>query len=37
MIGIRLCDVTKEYVKMALTVTGSVAVGYVLFRILSSF
>jgi len=36
MVKIRLCDATKEYAKMALTVTGSVTVGYVLLRILTS-
>ncbi len=36
MFRIRLCDATKEYAKMALTVTGTVTVGYVLLRILSS-
>jgi|GEM_PF-5744770 hypothetical protein len=32
----KMCDATKEYAKMALTVTGSVTVGYVLLRILIS-
>ena len=35
MFGIKLSSVTKEYAKMALTVTGSVTIGYVLFFILA--
>jgi hypothetical protein len=35
MFRIKLSDVTKEYAKMALTVTGSVTIGYVLFFILA--
>jgi hypothetical protein len=36
MFKIRMCDATKEYAKMALTVTGAVAIGYVLLQVISS-
>ncbi len=36
MFKIRMCDATKEYAKMALTVTGVVAIGYVLLHVISS-
>ena len=35
MFRIKMCNVTKEYAKMALTVTGSVTIGYVLFFMLA--
>ena len=35
MIRIKMCNATKEYVKMAFTVTGSITIGYLLLHFLS--
>jgi hypothetical protein len=35
MFRIKLSNVTKEYAKMAITVAGSLTIGYVLFFILA--